>query len=132
MKKLSLIALSALVIASMSLSFSNVQAKAAVKPVAYTPSINNNSPRHYDFSRMPTVQRYSTGYAVSTLQSALNQVRSKYNISNYGYVKVDGDFGKDTYNAVTSFQVWAGLSVDGIVGPNTWKSLENLLNYDLY
>lgn len=35
----------------------------------------------------------------------------------------DGIFGKDTYNAVKTFQRHNGLKDDGIVGPQTWRKL---------
>ena len=38
-------------------------------------------------------------------------------------VKIDGDFGKNTYNAVVKFQRENGLVQDGIVGYNTWNCL---------
>ena len=41
-------------------------------------------------------------------------------------VSVDGIFGKDTARAVREYQRWAGLDVDGIVGPKTWNSLYRL------
>lgn len=39
---------------------------------------------------------------------------------------VDGIFGSGTYSAVREFQKTRGLSVDGIVGQNTWRKLLNL------
>ena len=39
---------------------------------------------------------------------------------------VDGIFGSGTYSAVREFQKARGLSVDGIVGQNTWRKLLNL------
>ena len=42
----------------------------------------------------------------------------------HGYdIKVDGIFGDETLNAVKEFQSKSGLSVDGIVGPNTMEML---------
>lgn len=38
-------------------------------------------------------------------------------------VKVDGKFGKDTYNAVIKYQKLMGLVADGVVGINTWKKM---------
>ncbi|EKQ9065498.1 peptidoglycan-binding protein [Salmonella enterica] len=35
----------------------------------------------------------------------------------------DGNFGKNTYNAVKIFQRHNGLNDDGIVGPQTWRKL---------
>jgi len=33
---------------------------------------------------------------------------------------VDGQFGPQTYAAVTGMQQWCRIQVDGIVGPQTW------------
>ena len=42
----------------------------------------------------------------------------------YGRVlKADGVFGKNTLYAVRRFQKKAGLGIDGIVGPKTWRAL---------
>jgi peptidoglycan hydrolase-like protein with peptidoglycan-binding domain len=38
-------------------------------------------------------------------------------------LKNDGDFGRDTENAVREFQKKKGLKQDGIVGKNTWLAL---------
>ncbi len=61
------------------------------------------------------VQRGSKGRWVAALQEALNAA---------GYdLDVDGDFGSGTEAAVRGFQRDSGLSVDGVVGPNTWAQL---------
>jgi peptidoglycan hydrolase-like protein with peptidoglycan-binding domain len=52
---------------------------------------------------------------VVTLQSLLN--------AHGQSLTVDGDFGPDTLAAVQAFQSSAGLSTDGIVGPNTKDAL---------
>jgi hypothetical protein len=69
----------------------------------------------------PTVQQGSTGPFVSTLQQDLNKL---------GYsLAVDGSFGPLTRAAVVSFQSGAHISVDGIVGPQTWQALANAIAY---
>lgn len=40
-------------------------------------------------------------------------------------IGVDGIFGKETYDAVLTFQKLYGLTVDGIVGKNTWNMIQN-------
>lgn len=62
------------------------------------------------------VSQGSTGPAVRAVQTLLKD--------KYGYaIAVDGIFGPDTANAVKDFQTSKGLTSDGIVGPNTWRSL---------
>jgi hypothetical protein len=38
---------------------------------------------------------------------------------------VDGSFGPITAQAVKGFQQLAGLTIDGVVGPNTWNKFVN-------
>jgi peptidoglycan hydrolase-like protein with peptidoglycan-binding domain len=57
------------------------------------------------------VKRGSTGDAVRAVQS------------QFTFLAVDGDFGDKTDAAVRGFQNQSGLEVDGIVGPQTWRSL---------
>lgn len=66
-------------------------------------------------SFLPTLRKGMRNEDVKMLQEALNK---------YGYnLKVDGDFGPKTYDAVIDFQKTHGLMVDGVVGMNTWAAL---------
>jgi len=73
---------------------------------AWAPSIR---PR----PRLPVLQIGDTGMAVGELQIALNAHP----------ISVDYAFGATTDYAVRAFQNAKGLTVDGIVGPDTWKAL---------
>lgn len=65
---------------------------------------------------MAATLRYgSSGSDVKKLQEELN--KNGYNLS------VDGQFGSKTQSAVKSYQESKGLTVDGIVGTNTWGAL---------
>jgi hypothetical protein len=64
---------------------------------------------------LPVLRKGAKGDDVKALQTALNE---------HGYkLKVDGDFGTNTYNAVVDFQRKNRLTVDGVVGVNTWAAL---------
>jgi GH25 family lysozyme M1 (1,4-beta-N-acetylmuramidase) len=63
----------------------------------------------------PTLRTGSTGTDVTALQLLLQE----HGIT----VTADGQFGSGTDAAVRSFQSSAGLTVDGVVGPNTWTAL---------
>jgi hypothetical protein len=58
----------------------------------------------------------SRGEAVVALQKRLNH-------HGFGPLVEDGDFGRKTHDSVVQFQMAQGLSVDGIVGQNTWSEL---------
>lgn len=62
---------------------------------------------------MNTLRNGSKGTQVKVLQWLLN-------LKGYDAGTVDGDFGKNTEAAVKAFQKAKGLSVDGVVGKNTW------------
>lgn len=57
----------------------------------------------------------SSGALVIKLQQALNKTGAA--------VRVDGDFGSKTFEAVKIFQRKGGLKDDGIVGKKTWEML---------
>ena len=61
------------------------------------------------------LRRGSNGHDVIVLQNQLTEVGFK--------VFVDGDFGKNTEEAVKAFQTSRDLDADGIVGQVTWDAL---------
>lgn len=65
---------------------------------------------------MAMLQRGSKGKDVIEVQERLEEV-------GFSAGKIDGDFGRATEIAVINFQKSQGLLADGIVGPNTLKSL---------
>jgi peptidoglycan hydrolase-like protein with peptidoglycan-binding domain len=66
------------------------------------------------------VQQGSNGDAVRAVQS---QIHSRGD--GAAQIVIDGIFGSVTNDAVKAFQSLLGLSVDGIVGPQTWNHLVN-------
>jgi peptidoglycan hydrolase-like protein with peptidoglycan-binding domain len=66
----------------------------------------------------PTIRRGSKGDAVRELQGILNAW-----YPNMPRLAVDGDFGPATEKRVRHMQQAAGLGVDGICGPQTWRKL---------
>lgn len=68
------------------------------------------------YAEMPTVRVGAQSEAVKTLQTMLNAL-------GYDCGTVDGIFGQKTHAAVVAFQKAMGISVDGIVGPQTWGKL---------
>lgn len=66
-----------------------------------------------------TIRFGSRGADVQYLQNQLNKL-----LTPHPNLRVDGDFGRRTYEAVQRFQIAKNLGVDGIVGPKTWKALQ--------
>lgn len=66
-----------------------------------------------------TLRQGTKGSVVRELQTMLNAVGADIN--------VDGDFGEITDGTVRDFQAWKNLVEDGIVGPKTWRALEDAI-----
>ncbi len=62
---------------------------------------------------------------VQTAQRILNELKdgSGYRGEDGKKLTVDGDFGTNTDHAVRAYQKAHGLTVDGIIGQNTWNKL---------
>ena len=67
----------------------------------------------------PTLKKGASGNITKLLQEKLVTL-------GYSTNGVDGIFGSGTYSAIREFQTDKGLSIDGIVGQNTWRKLLNL------
>lgn len=65
----------------------------------------------------PTLRKGDRGDNVQELQETLNRL-------GYDCGEADGVFGSKTKTAVEAFQKASGLSVDGVVGRNTWAALD--------
>lgn len=69
----------------------------------------------------PTVRKGAKGNITKLIQEKLLSLG--YKLPKWG---ADGSFGGETVDAVKLFQEAKGLSVDGVVGQNTWRKLLNL------
>lgn len=67
----------------------------------------------------PVLRKGTQGNITKLLQEKLVKLGCNTN-------GVDGIFGNGTYSAVREFQKTRGLSIDGVVGQNTWRKLLNL------
>src|ERR1041385_9207757 len=65
----------------------------------------------------PTLHSGSTGPDVRRLQRLLVELKS------LSFDHINGNLGTNTEAAVKDFQAGNGLTVDGIVGPQTWSKL---------
>ena len=100
----------------------NTGAWGYVEPISMTPTWVHFDRRYGTpacagtTSGYPTLRRGAVSTYVLALQDALN-------VLGYTTYTLDGRFGANTERAVRAFQSNFGLSVDGIVGCNTWKKL---------
>jgi peptidoglycan hydrolase-like protein with peptidoglycan-binding domain len=68
---------------------------------------------------MPLLEVGSTGAVVSSLQTVLTNGAAGQWGTTPG--PVDGDFGPLTRASVEALQSWAAVTVDGVVGDQTWS-----------
>ena len=84
----------------------------------------NLTPRwvHFDERQVavgyPLLRQGSRGVYVCILQDGLTTL-------GYNTGGLDGVFGNQTNNSVRNFQERNGLTVDGLVGTNTWNVLQS-------
>ncbi len=71
------------------------------------------------FSGLPTIRNGSTGLSVAYCQNLLNA-----RLTTQPCLWVDGMFGMKTEARVRQYQMMKRLQVDGVVGGDTWASLE--------
>lgn len=67
----------------------------------------------------PELQQGSMGPGVAWLQKALSGADVVVEFTPYGGA-IDGIFGPLTGASVRALQTWAGITVDGILGDDTW------------
>ena len=69
------------------------------------------------------VRKGDRGAVVEFLQTQLDKDGYRLTRGRKPGAGIDGAFGKMTDKAVRQFQKDEGLTVDGVVGPNTWNVL---------
>lgn len=92
-----------------------------VEPVSLSPTWV-----HFD-RRFGTPACSTGGYPIIRQGSRGNYVCiAQDNLNTLGYTTggLDGIFGPQTFRAVRNYQQSRGLAVDGIIGCNTWRSLQ--------
>lgn len=71
------------------------------------------------YNTLPTIKNGSVGLSVAYCQNLLNA-----RLATQPCLWVDGIFGMKTDARVRQYQMMKRLQVDGVVGGETWKSLE--------
>jgi peptidoglycan hydrolase-like protein with peptidoglycan-binding domain len=71
----------------------------------------------------PTLREGSSGEAVRQLPRALAEL-------GHDPCPVDRSFGAQTEAAVKAFQLASGITADGVVGPVTWRNIDEAAEFD--
>ncbi|QKS72733.1 peptidoglycan-binding protein [Paenalkalicoccus suaedae] len=105
----------------------NIRADGIAGPMTFraletgTPAPNVPAPPQVDSSQLISILREgSTGDEVRLLQTRLKEL-------NYYAGQISGIFGAETTSAVRQAQQAAGIKVDGVTGPQTYRALETLV-----
>lgn len=101
--------------------FSELQQGAKQDNTIHSSSIVDELKRECDkqgFGYYPLVRKGARGNITKIIQRIL--ISKGYNLNTYG---ADSVFGTETENAIKRLQSDYGLSVDGVVGENTWGVL---------
>lgn len=92
-----------------------------VEPASLTPTWVHFDKRSFPSACIsggyPLIRQGSRGVYVLVAQDGLNTL-------GFTTGGLDGVFGTETRNAVLSYQRRRGLVVDGIIGCNTWRSIQ--------
>ena len=92
-----------------------------VEPASLTPTWVHFDKRSFPSACIsggyPLIRQGSRGVYVLVAQDGLNTL-------GFATGGLDGIFGTQTRNAVLSYQRRRGLVVDGIIGCNTWRSIQ--------
>lgn len=93
-----------------------------MKAIAYSPKGSNDP---IGTNNEPVLRKGDRRNAVKKVQQMLQG--AGYKLPKYG---ADGDFGSETVKVVKDFQEDQDITVDGIVGPNTWDHLNEAIKKD--
>ncbi len=81
-------------------------------------------PDHY------TVKRGERSFLVAIIQYLLNEIGTTFN--TFSPITIDGEYGRETEDAVKLFQKTHGLAETGEVGRVTWDALSRIYNLSLH
>ena len=96
-----------------------------VQGESFVPSDGDSSDDPFPVPHSKVLRKGMSGDDVRQLQEAL--IELGYDVGPDG---ADGQFGKNTYNAVIAFQKDHGLVADGEVGPLTYAAIEEAMAED--
>lgn len=97
-----------------------------VGPISYIFETTEGSFPVNPYARVVGYNNITTGGIVKVVQSILACYHKYNSLCDCDPEGIDGTFGPKTYDAVREFQAYKDLSVDGVVGLNTWISLKGV------